>query len=127
MYIGQPHTVVSIVNPVQPPASSDMAELPQSALNETSKPGTLSAVSLTLDTSSYSSRHNACDGHVHIVTVDVLHTLATEIRYKILNPATFISLVLQLYLHCTINERMYTYTHKWTHSVALCQCINQIL
>ena len=69
--LGQCHTSLPIVTPVQPPVVSGVAELPQSALNWTSKPGTLSAVSLTLDTSSYSSRHNTCDGHAVTPVIDM--------------------------------------------------------
>ena len=86
LHVGIHHTSLPIVTPVQPPwpVTSAVASAPQSALNETSKPGTLSAVSLTLDTSSYSSRHNTCDGHAVTPVIDMYAHIWTWPSFKAL-------------------------------------------
>ena len=71
-------TSESMFTLLQPPSALGRASLPQSALKETSKPGTLSAVSLTVETSSYRSIHSSCKGrwtysHTQMQQVSAAH------------------------------------------------------
>ena len=108
-------TSVSMVTLVQPPLASGRAFTPQSAVKVTSKPGTLSAMSLTVETSSYSRK---------CTQVSTRHLVRMYIHNYVHEMWTAVHLAA---LHTYVCTHLVLHTVQCTHIVRSSQCSKQVL